>query len=291
MAKKTVLGLIDNHSEAEKAVDELLQNGFRKKDIGVISSKMVDETMAAMSGATKGMAFGGLAGMLLAAATLLIPGIGPVLAAGPGLTLLAGTTFGAVTGGLIMGLTEKGVPEEDAQFYAEGLRRGGTLIIVAARTDELAERAVEILKRHGAVDVEQRAAEWRALGWDGRFEPRDDKTRTSATAAGTPAGSQAFASGAPSRAPAQQSASASSGSPAQQTASASSGASARPAAQRAPAASDIEPRSAATRPQAATSRSAPADAGEVGEPAVLMSAVSVYEFVLDVPDDADARRP
>jgi hypothetical protein len=290
MAKKTVLGLLDNHGDAQKAVDELLQNGFRKADIGVVSSRMVDETMAAASGATKGMALGGVAGMLLAAATLLIPGIGPVLAAGPALTLLAGTTFGAVTGGLIMGLTEKGVPEADAQFYAEGLRRGGTLIIVVARNDERAERAVEILKRHGAVDVEQRTAEWKALGWNGKFEPRDDKTRTSATAAAAPAGSQAFASRASSRMPAQQSASASSGSPAQQTASASSGASARPAAQPAPVASDIQPTSAATRPQAAT-RSGSAGAGEVGEPAVLMSAVSVYAFVLDGPDDADARRP
>jgi hypothetical protein len=57
MARKTVLGLIDNRSEAEKAIEELLKSGFQKRDIGVISGEMINETGGRGIGATKGMAF------------------------------------------------------------------------------------------------------------------------------------------------------------------------------------------------------------------------------------------
>jgi hypothetical protein len=62
----------------------------------------------------------------------------------------------------------EGVPEDEAHFYAEGVRRGGALVTVNAENDELAARAVEIMKRYGAVDIDQRAAEWREQGWNGR---------------------------------------------------------------------------------------------------------------------------
>jgi hypothetical protein len=167
---KTVIGLVGRADEAQKAIDELLKSGFDRKDIGVISSDLLREAGAAMAGATKGMTLGGLAGALLAATAFIIPGIGPVVAAGPGLALMAGTAAGAIAGGLIGAMTERGVPEDDAHFYAEGVRRGGTLITVNAKTDELAARAVDVLKRHGARDVDERSAEWKQQGWNGRFD-------------------------------------------------------------------------------------------------------------------------
>jgi hypothetical protein len=166
---KTVVGLIENRDEAQKAVQEMIAAGIDKKDIGVISpEELARETTAAVAGASTGMLVGGLAGMLLAAAAIAIPGVGPVLVAGPALALLGGTAVGAVAGGLIGGLTMRGVPEADAHLYAEGIQRGATLVVVTGRGDELARKAVEILKRHGAIDLEQRSAQWKKLGWSGR---------------------------------------------------------------------------------------------------------------------------
>jgi hypothetical protein len=166
---KTVVGLIENRDEAQKAVQEMIAAGIDKKDIGVISpEELARETSAAVAGASTGMLVGGLAGMLLAAVAIAIPGVGPVLVAGPALALLGGTAVGAVAGGLIGGLTMRGVPEADAHLYAEGIQRGATLIVATGRSDELARKAVEILKRHGAIDLEQRSAQWKKLGWSGR---------------------------------------------------------------------------------------------------------------------------
>ena len=70
----------------------------------------------------------------------------------------------AATGGVLGALVGLGIPEEDANFYSEGVRRGGTLVI-AKTTDEMANRAYDIMQRYGAVDVDKRGAEWRSSGW------------------------------------------------------------------------------------------------------------------------------
>ncbi|HYG11163.1 MAG TPA: general stress protein, partial [Pyrinomonadaceae bacterium] len=181
---KTVIGLFDNRAEAQSVVRELLGEGFRHDDISVMSKKIEgqddrqgetvayveedgDEQIKDMAkGAGTGAAIGGLAGLLLSLTSLAIPGIGPVLAAGPLAAVIAGAGIGATAGGLISGLTRLGVPEDDANYYAEGVRRGGTLISVEA-SDEQAERAVAIMKQHGAVEIDKRAAQWRDEGWSG----------------------------------------------------------------------------------------------------------------------------
>ncbi|HEY0099898.1 MAG TPA: YsnF/AvaK domain-containing protein [Pyrinomonadaceae bacterium] len=180
---KTVIGLFDNRAEAQSVVQELLSENFRREDISVMSKKLEgqdagderveyveedgDEQIKDMAkGAGTGAAIGGLAGLLLSLTALAIPGIGPVVAAGPLAAIIAGAGIGATAGGLISGLTRLGVTEEDANYYAEGVRRGGTLISVDA-ADDRAERAVAIMKRHGAVEIDKRAAEWRNEGWSG----------------------------------------------------------------------------------------------------------------------------
>lgn len=223
---KTVVGLIENKAEAVKTVDELLAAGFDKKDVGVISpEELAREATAAVTGASTGMLVGGLAGMLLAAVAVALPGIGTALVAGPALALVGGTALGAVAGGLIGGLTKRGVPEDDAHLLAEGVKRGATLLVVTARNDEMATKAVEILKRHGAVDLEQRAAQWRKLGWTGRMT---DAAASPAASTGAPAtASAAGGSGTPapqaassvSVAPGEPAASPASASPAQEAAS------------------------------------------------------------------------
>jgi hypothetical protein len=162
---KTVVGLLDSRDQAEKVVDELLKNGFQRRDISLITAEK-----AVMRDMGKGALVGGLAGLLAGAALLMIPGIGWVAVAGPLATMLAGTAAGTLAGGMIGALTSKGIPEGDAHFFAEGVRRGGTLITVHAETDALASRAEALLKRHGALDIRERSEQWKREGWSGRFD-------------------------------------------------------------------------------------------------------------------------
>lgn len=181
---KTVIGLMENLGAAQRTVRELVDGGIPRDDIGfmanerhaVPSSAALNESegghaaSGALMGAGTGAAVGGIAGLALAFAPLAIPGIGPILAAGPIAAALAGAGIGAVAGGLIGGLTKLGVPEEEAHYYAEAVRRGGILVSVAADSAAQADLAVVIMKRHGALDIDQRATEWKKQGWKGRFE-------------------------------------------------------------------------------------------------------------------------
>lgn len=186
---KTVVGLFDSFETAQMVVQDLIDQGFRREDISVVAndeargtstSGATDEAAAAEgagAGAVGGTVIGGALGLLVGAGLLAIPGIGPVLAAGP-LAAAIGTTaatvgagalgagIGAATGGLIGGLVGAGVPKEEAEYYAEGVRRGGTLVTVSADDSE-ASRAQSIMLNHGAVDINQRGASWRESGWTG----------------------------------------------------------------------------------------------------------------------------
>jgi len=177
---------MDNIDEAQAVVRDLVSAGIRREDIGFManekqtipSSAALNESEGevggaaggALTGAGAGAAIGGLGGLLLSVAPLAIPGIGPIIAAGPVAAALAGAGVGAVAGGLIGGLTHLGVPEEEAHYYAEGVRRGGILVTVASGSEAQASRAVDIMKRHGAIDIDERATQWKRQGWKGRFE-------------------------------------------------------------------------------------------------------------------------
>jgi uncharacterized protein (TIGR02271 family) len=181
---KTVVGLLDNIGEAQAVVRDLVASGIDRDDIGFMANQKQtvpasahlneseggDTASGALAGAGTGAAIGGVAGLALALAPLAIPGIGPIVAAGPIAAALTGAGIGAVAGGLIGGLTRLGVPEEEAHYYAEGVRRGGILVTVAAESDAQADTAVEVMKRHGAVDIDERATQWKKQGWKGRFE-------------------------------------------------------------------------------------------------------------------------
>jgi hypothetical protein len=129
-------------------------------------NRPVDDASGAAAGAITGGVVGGAAGLAVSLAGLAVPGIGPIIAAGPIVSLLTGAGVGAVAGGLIGGLTDMGVPRPDAEYYAEAVRRGGALVTVRA-DDTRAERAAEIMRSHGAIDIERRAEQWRERGWTG----------------------------------------------------------------------------------------------------------------------------
>jgi uncharacterized membrane protein len=126
-----------------------------------------DKASNVVADAGIGAAIGGVGGLLLSAAgALTIPVIGPILAAGPIAAALTGAGIGAAAGGLIGALTESGIPEEDAKYYAEGVRRGDVLVTVRADQSQ-ADRVCDILDRHDAVDVDDRVQNWKSRGWSG----------------------------------------------------------------------------------------------------------------------------
>lgn len=183
-ATKTVVGVFNTMEDAQHAVRELESSGFVRDDISLIANKnasgrdvpgasgVTDDTATTGIGSNVaadagiGAALGGIGGLIWSFAALGVPGVGPVLAAGPIIAALSGAGIGAVTGGVIGALTQSGIPEDEAHHYAEGVRRGGVLVTVHTN-DADAERARDILDRAGAVDMDDRASNWRDQGWTG----------------------------------------------------------------------------------------------------------------------------
>jgi hypothetical protein len=182
---KTIVGSFDRRDDADRAARALREAGFLESDINFIANdarrdgetRVVgkgivdkDDMSGAATGAVAGGALGGAAGLAASLMGLAIPGIGPILAAGPIVAALVGAGAGAAAGGLIGSLTDLGVEPERAEIYAESVRRGGTLL--AVRTDESrSDEATAILREAGAVDIDKRVEQWRATGWTG-FDPK-----------------------------------------------------------------------------------------------------------------------
>jgi hypothetical protein len=180
---RTVVGVFNSVQDAQSAVRDLEAQGISRDEISIVANKNAvgydtmdsadrDKASDVVADAGIGAAIGGVGGLLLSAAgALTIPVIGPILAAGPIAAALTGAGIGAAAGGLIGALTESGVPEEHARYYAEGVRRGDVLVTVRTdigRTDQVCD----VLDAHNAVDVDDRVRNWRDRGWDGY---RDDE--------------------------------------------------------------------------------------------------------------------
>ncbi len=138
---KDVIGVYENGQDAVRAVEQLQKQGYRKEDISVvvkdeekadhITSKThtnVDDGLAA--GAATGGILGGLTGLLAGIGALAIPGIGPIVAAGPIATTLGGIAAGAGAGGLTGALVGLGLPKDKATKYASDVEKGKVLILV-----------------------------------------------------------------------------------------------------------------------------------------------------------------
>jgi len=165
MAKpKLVTGLFKNRVAAEAAVDAILKRGYTRDDISVLMSDAtrskefaLQTRLHAADGAGIGGALGGAVGAVLAAivavgTTLFLPGINLVIA-GPIAAALAGAGAGAATGGVIGALIGAGIPEYRAKVYDTGLRGGGILVGVEARSDEEVDRLENLLGDVGAEHV------------------------------------------------------------------------------------------------------------------------------------------
>lgn len=174
-ATRTVVGLFDNFEQANRAASQLENAGIPRDNISVVAGNESGKYENYVSGtgevgkgiaggAGAGAAIGGGLGLVAGLMALAIPGFGPVIAAGPIAAALTGAGIGAAAGGLIGGLTKAGVSEHDAEYYAEGVRRGGVLVTVRA-TENQADIAADVLDDAGAFDVDEKAQEWRASGW------------------------------------------------------------------------------------------------------------------------------
>ncbi|BAZ09020.1 multi-sensor signal transduction histidine kinase [Calothrix sp. NIES-4071] len=156
------VGTFNHRDDAEKGLNELRNSGFsmdsvsilaQNKDSNEIAGAEVkdrgdsESTEGAGIGAVTGTVLGGLGGLLVGLEALIIPGVGPFLAAGTIATTLAGAGIGAASGALVGALTGAGIPEEDAQAYSDRISQGDYIVILEGQEDEI-ERAGSILKRH-----------------------------------------------------------------------------------------------------------------------------------------------
>jgi hypothetical protein len=124
-----------------------------------------DRTEGAEAGAGIGAVAVGAAGLLAGLGLIAIPGIGPVVAAGWLVSTAAGAVAGGITGGIIGALTQAGVDEDDVELYAEGVRRGGTL--VSARVPDMDRARYEAIMDRAAIDMRERETLYKQAGWSG----------------------------------------------------------------------------------------------------------------------------
>jgi hypothetical protein len=163
MAKKgtAVLGIYKDYASVENAVDVLKEGGFRNTDISVIFPQKAGSKQFAhdkgtrapegtVAGAGTGALLGGTLGWLVGIGALAIPGLGPVIAAGPLMGALAGAGVGGAVGGIAGALIGLGIPEHEAKRYEIRVKEGGVLLSVHSDDPDWAKRAGEILERTGA---------------------------------------------------------------------------------------------------------------------------------------------
>ncbi|GAB6138861.1 hypothetical protein [Halanaerobaculum tunisiense] len=158
-AMSTVLGVFSDQDVAKQAIEEMENQGVSEEQISLVAKQ--DETDDAEAGAemtegqnltdgaaTGGVA-GGLAGALAGAGLLAVPGVGPLLAAGP---LAAGLT-GATTGGVAGGLVDYGLDEETGEKYAMEVEQGNILVAAEDTAETKIDDVADILQNKGANEV------------------------------------------------------------------------------------------------------------------------------------------
>lgn len=179
----TISRLYDNYSDAQAAVTKLEAAGVPHSDISIVANNsdgwfdgkkdrdgdgVDDRAEAAGTGAGVGAGLGGAAGLLAGLGLLAIPGLGPVVAAGWLAATAVGAAAGAATGGLVGALTQAGVSDDEAPLYAEGVRRGGSL--VTAKVADGGKARLEAILDTSSVNLRDRSAAWQKSGWTG-YDP------------------------------------------------------------------------------------------------------------------------
>lgn len=187
---KTITFVYDDYPTAAAVVQELKDAGLSETSISVVASNADgwhkpdgstvnpehdkdrdgrdDRAEGASAGGGIGAVAGGAVGVLTGLGLLAIPGVGPVVAAGWLASLAAGAVAGGAIGGLVGALVESGTSKENAELYAEAVRRGGSIVTAKVPDDEEAKYLA--IMEEPSVDLEERAVTWREAGWSG-FDP------------------------------------------------------------------------------------------------------------------------
>ena len=164
MSKKSVFCLAQDETQASTIVENLKNAGFSNNDISVLlpdksstrefaHKKATKAPEGAATGAGTGAVLGGALGWLAGIGALAIPGVGPLIAAGPIMAALSGAAVGGATGGLIGSLIGMGIPEYEAKRYESQLREGRILISVHSDNGDETKHAKEIFENAGASDI------------------------------------------------------------------------------------------------------------------------------------------
>ncbi len=153
-ASQAVIGVFENKRQAEQAIQSLRQQGFGTEEISIVAKKgdkggsgYVEDDIT--DGALTGGTLGGIGGLILGAGALAIPGVGPIIAAGP----IAAALGGAVAGGVAGGLIDWGIPADVSERYEQEVAQGGVLAVVST-TGQKVNQAAQILRQNGAKNVE-----------------------------------------------------------------------------------------------------------------------------------------
>jgi hypothetical protein len=159
-----VFGIYKSGTHAERAVDALIAAGYPSSSISVLlpdtgstkefaHEKATKAPEGTAAGVTAGGVIGGTIGVLAGVGMLAIPGVGPLIAAGPIMAGLAGLGVGGAMGGLVGALVGMGIPEYEAKRYEGFVKNGGTLLSVHCDTSDQVSRAKDMLKGTGATDI------------------------------------------------------------------------------------------------------------------------------------------
>jgi hypothetical protein len=165
---QTLTRSYDSYETARSVVEALEAEGVSSADISIVGRHATVDDSNAGEGAGIGAALGGAAGLLAGIGLIAIPGIGPVVAAGWLASTAAGAAAGGAAGGIVGALTSAGHSEEDANYYAETVRRGGSVVSVRV-ADEQVPAVEAVLDGATPIDRDARLAEYRAAGWS-RFD-------------------------------------------------------------------------------------------------------------------------
>ena len=156
--------IFPSRAGAESAVDQLIAAGFSRQDVSVLMSDQsgskdfaTEKNTKAPEGTTTGVgvggAIGGTLGLLAGLGALAIPGVGPLIAAGPIMGALAGLGVGGAVGGLVGALVGMGIPEYEAKRYEGLVKDGGILVSIHCDSSEEVSRAKDVLKVAGGKDI------------------------------------------------------------------------------------------------------------------------------------------
>jgi uncharacterized membrane protein len=164
MSHKSIYAIVTSETQANQLLDRLVSAGFSTDDISILfpdkvsthefsHEKHTKAPEGTVVGASTGGVIGGTIGLLAGIGALAIPGVGPLIAAGPLLAALSGAAAGATAGGIAGALIGMGIPELEAKRYENRVTEGNLLISIHATDGDEVDRAKKILEDGGAEDI------------------------------------------------------------------------------------------------------------------------------------------